>query len=65
MMTEYKEIMALKATRGQTSGKQGRLRNLCQLFVAARQETLATGKPWWKTATIERSDYGREETMMG
>ena len=61
LMTEYKEVMSLKATRGATSGKLGRLRSLCNLFLEAKTEGKATGKAWWQAGVFERSDYAREE----
>ena len=53
--------MALKGTRGATSGKACRRRSLCNLFLEAKTEGKATGKAWRQAGVIKRSDYAREE----
>ena len=61
-MLEHRMTMTLEAARGVGAGKQGRTRSLCHLFLEAKTEGEATGKPWRQSGVAQRHDYAREET---
>ena len=54
------EARALKAAHGAASGKRGRLRTSCHLFLEAKAEGQACGKPWWPSGVLGRRDCARE-----
>ena len=62
--TKYRELANLKMVRGRSTGKSSGMRDLCRLWLLAKQEALQKGIHTWESQYVTEVGFSEQKDTM-